>query len=342
MHWLDNKYINMVSSRLRNYKRKSGTLVNFSCNICGDSATNTRKARAYIYEKKGNTIFHCHNCGITKNFPNFLKTIDFQLYSDYNIELLKENRVVNKEKDDFEQFVAKMKTPLFIKDGPLKGLKKISQLPADHFCKEYVAGRQIPNLFHSKMFYCPKFFTWVNTFIPEKFSDESLLYDEPRLLIPFIKDDKMHAFQGRSLNKESSLRYITIVYDQEVSKIYGLDTVDYDKKVYVFEGPIDSMFVPNSIATAGGDLVSVVKDIPKKNLVVVYDNEPRSKETKQKIDKAVIDGYNVCVWPSNLEHKDVNDMILNGLSADFVRYIIDTNTYRDLKAKLALNMWSKA
>jgi hypothetical protein len=76
-------------------------------------------------------------------------------------------------------------------------------------------------------------------------------------------------------------------------------------------------------------------------MVVVYDNEPRSPETKKKLDKAIINGYSVCVWPSNLVHKDVNDMILGGLSADFVRYIIDTNTHNDLRAKLALNTWSK-
>jgi hypothetical protein len=127
-----------------------------------------------------------------------------------------------------------------------------------------------------------------------------------------------------------------------VPKIYGLDQVESYRKFYVFEGPIDSMFVDNSIATAGGDLVSTVKDLPKKNMVVVYDNEPRSAETKKKLDKAIINGYNVCIWPSNLVHKDVNDMILAGLSADFVRYIIDTNTHSDLKAKLALNMWSKS
>jgi hypothetical protein len=192
------------------------------------------------------------------------------------------------------------------------------------------------------MFFCPKFFTWSNEIIPGKFDEVSLLYDEPRLLIPFFdKEKNMHAFQGRSLDNKSKTRYITIVNDETTPKVYGLDAVDFDKKTYVFEGPIDSMFLPNSIATAGGDLVSTVKDLPKKNLVVVYDNEPRSVETKKKLDKAIINGYNVCIWPTNLEYKDVNDMILAGLSSDFVRYIIDTNTHKDLRAKLALNMWSK-
>jgi hypothetical protein len=285
-------------------------------------------------------MFHCHNCELTYNFNNFLKNIDFQLYSEFSLEKLKDEK--SPQQKELEDFTAKMKKPVFLQSGPLKGLKKVSQLSADHPCKVFVANRQIPNPYHAKMFFCPKFFTWSNEIIPGKFDEVSLLYDEPRLLIPFFdKEKNMHAFQGRSLDNKSKTRYITIVNDETTPKVYGLDAVDFDKKTYVFEGPIDSMFVPNSIATAGGDLVSTVKDLPKKNLVVVYDNEPRSVETKKKLDKAIINGYNVCIWPTNLEYKDVNDMILAGLSSDFVRYIIDTNTHKDLRAKLALNMWSK-
>ena len=341
MHWLEQKYINLVSARLRNYKRKSGTLFNFSCPLCGDSANNKHRARAYIYEKKGNALFHCHNCGATTSFTNFLKTIDYGLFQDFTVETLKE-KGPEQSKLKEESPLTKFAKPLFVTTGPLAGLKKVSQLKHDHFCKEYVVNRKISNPYHAKMFFCPKFFAWVNSFMPDKFSKESLLYDEPRLIIPFIKDEKMHAFQGRALIDNSNLRYITIVYDNDVPKIYGLDTVNFAKKTYVFEGPIDSMFVNNSIATAGGDLVSTVASIPRENLVVVYDNEPRSKETRNKIDKAILNGYNVCIWPKNLELKDVNDMINAGMSSDFIRYIIDTHTFRDLRAKLELNTWSKA
>ena len=340
MNWLESKYLGMVSNRLRNYKRKSGTLYCFSCPFCGDSDSDKKKARGYVYTKKGVAMFHCHNCNLTYNFATFLKNFDFSLYSDFNMERLKGEKAP--EQKELEEFVAKMKTPVFLQSGPLKGLKKVSQLSVDHPCKIFVANRLIPNPYHAKMFFCPKFFAWANEIIPGKFDDKSLLYDEPRLLIPFFnKEKEMHAFQGRSLDGKSKTRYITIVNNEEVPKVYGLDTVDFDKKYYVFEGPIDSMFIPNSIATAGGDLVSTVKDFPKKNMVVVYDDEPRSIETKKKLDKAIINGYNVCIWPTNLIHKDVNDMVLAGLSSDFIRYIIDTNTHNDLRAKLALNMWSK-
>lgn len=339
MQWLEQKYVGLLSGRLRNYTRKSNSLYNFSCPICGDSDSNKRKARGYIYEKKGKSAFHCHNCGASMSVPNFIKMVDQSLYNQFIMEKLKDEK--SPEQKDLEDFVAKMKKPVFQTHGVLKGLKKVSQLSPDHPIKKYVVERMIPNPYHAKLFVCPNFKNYVNSIIPGKFAEDSLKKDETRLLIPFInKEKKVHAFQGRSFNN-NAVKYITIVLDDDVPKLYGLDTVDFSKRCYVFEGPIDSMFVPNSIATAGGDLVSALHGVDKRELVIVYDNEPRSRETVKKIDKAVMQGYNVCIWPENLEHKDVNDMVKAGLSSDFIRYIIDQNTHRDLKAKLALQKWSK-
>jgi len=341
MYWLEQKYIGLLSSRLRNYKRKSNTLYNFSCIFCGDSHSDSKKARGYLYEKKGKVLYHCHNCNVTYGFEKFLKEIDSLLHSEYSLEKLKDTKPL--KDPELEIFINKMRTPIYLQSGPLKGLKKVSQLQPSHPCKVFVKNRMIPNPYHAKMFFIPKFMTWANEIIPNKFDDEALLYDEPRLLIPFFNSENMmHAFQGRSLDSKSKTRYITIVNDESTPKVYGLDTIDFNKKVYCFEGPIDSMFIPNSIATAGGDLVSTIKDFPKKNIVVVYDNERFSKDTVNKIDKAIMNGYNVCIWPTNFDQKDVNDAILAGLSSEFIKHIIDTNTYRDLAAKLALNYWKRA
>jgi hypothetical protein len=246
------------------------------------------------------------------------------------------------EQKEHEEFVEKLKPKAYISNTFLKNLKKISQLPHDSNIKKFIVNRKIPNPYHAKLFACPNYMNFVNTLIPNKFSEDALKHDETRILIPFInKDNKVHAFQGRSLKSNSQVKYITIVIDDDIPVIYGLDTVNFNNPVNVFEGPIDAMFIPNSIATAGGDLVSSVRTLDKKNLVVVYDNEPRSHDTKKKLDKAIMNGYSVCIWPSNIEHKDVNDMVLAGLSAEFIEYIIKQNTYRDLAAKLALTKWSK-
>jgi hypothetical protein len=273
--------------------------------------------------------------------PNFIKMVDQNLYNEFVMEKLKDNKTP--EQLEMESFVDKMKKPIFLKEGPLKGLKKVSQLSPDHRVKKLVDARKIPTPYHAKLFSCPNFKKFTNDLVPGKFDEDSFQRDETRLLIPFFdKDKNMHAYQGRALG-ESKVKYITIVLNDAIPKVYGLDTVNFDKTVYVMEGPIDSMFINNSIATAGGDLVSALSPFSstKSSMVIVYDNEPRSRDTIKKLDKAIMQGYNVVIWPENLEHKDINDMVLAGMSSEFITHILKTNTYRDLAAKLALIKWSK-
>lgn len=336
--WIDNKYIGLVSSRLQMFKRRNNGY-NFRCPFCGDSHKSKTKSRGWIYQENGEYKFHCFNCGYHTSFKTFLKHIDYNLFTEYKIECLAENKTP--EQKEYEEFVEKLKPKEYIANTFLKSLKKISQLKFDNSIKQYIVNRKLPNPYHSKLFVSPNFMSFVNSIIPDKFSQEALKNDETRILIPFVKDNKIHAFQGRSLKSNSKVKYITIVLDDTIPSIYGFDTCNLNQKTYVFEGPFDSMFIPNSIATAGGDLVSSVRTLDKSNLVVVYDNEPRSKETIKKIDKAIMNGYSVCIWPENLEYKDVNDMIIGGLSPEFIKHIIDNNTYKDLSAKLKLTKWSK-
>jgi transcription elongation factor Elf1 len=331
----------LISSRLERFKRKSGNVFNFRCPICGDSETHKSKTRGYIYDKKGKSLFHCHNCNATMSLSNLIKSVDQVLYNEMQLEKLKGEKTP--EQTELEAFVDKMKKPIFMKEGPLKGLKKVSQLSPDHRVKKLIDARKIPTPYHAKLFSCPNFKKFTNELVPYKFAEESLAHDETRLLIPFFTKEKtVHAYQGRAVGN-SAVKYITIILDDTVPKVYGLDTVNFNRPVYVTEGPIDSMFIDNSIATAGGDLVSALGNLQssKSSMVIVYDNEPRSRDTIKKLDKAIMQGYNVVIWPENLDHKDINDMVLAGMSTEFITHILKTNTYRDLAAKLALTKWSK-
>jgi transcription elongation factor Elf1 len=339
--WLDRKYIGFIAHRLRNYKQKSENLYNFSCPICGDSKTDKRKARAYLYEKKGKAWMCCHNCGVGMEVFKFVKYLDQGLYNEY----IKERMLANgqeRRKTDVELFAEKMKKPKFMKTSPLIKLKKLSSLNPLGPTRVYVDSRKIPTTMHYKLFYCKDFKVWVNSFLPNKFENEE--HDEPRLIIPFINQNgEFFGFQGRSLVKESKLRYITIILDENQPKLYGLDTVKLDLPIYVVEGPIDSMFIPNAIASAGSDLISNLKALStdKSKFIIVFDNEPRNKEIVKKIEKAINEGYSVCLWPETIEQKDINDMILAGMTPKKIVDVINENTYTDLSAKIKFATWKK-
>lgn len=336
--WLDTKYINLLSPRLDRFKRSNGGY-NFRCPICGDSKKSKTKTRGWIFNKDGAVRFYCHNCNASMKFPYFLKTVDLNLYYEYVKDSMLDKQT---DETDLQQFVNKMKKPEFVKTTKIGDLKKISQLAPEHFAKRYVMGRQIPTNKHHKLFFAPKFKQWVNSIIPDKFP--STKYDESRLIIPFLDEEgKLFGFQGRSFKSNDDFKYITIMIDDEKPKLFGMDDLDHDRTVYVFEGPLDAMFIDNSIASCGGLLDTNISALPvdKENFVNVYDNEPRAQKTIKKIEKSIDNGYHVCIWPDNVKEKDVNDMILNGCMSHEVQKIIDKNTYHGLAATMRLSEWKK-
>jgi hypothetical protein len=77
------------------------------------------------------------------------------------------------------------------------------------------------------------------------------------------------------------------------------------------------------------------------NAVFVFDNESRNKEIVNRMEKIVERGYKVCVWPSKLVEKDINDMIMSGMTAASIELIINNNTVEGLQGKLAISMWRR-
>ncbi len=165
--------------------------------------------------------------------------------------------------------------------------------------------------------------------------------NDPRLVIPFYtRQGKLIGVSGRALN-DNKLRYLTLKFDENEPLIYGLRTVDYNKKVYVTEGPIDSLFLPNSIAVAGSDFAKLNTIVPTEQAVVVFDNEPRAPEIVKKMSQIIEDGFDVCIWPKTVFDKDINEMVMGGISPNIIEDIIKNNKFSGLKAKMALSDWSK-
>ena len=339
--WIDHKYLNIASSHLALFKRKDRNLYNLRCPFCGDSAKHKNKSRGYFFEKEGKLIYRCHNCGLGLSLKNFLKNIDAILEHEYSLEVFKESGNSSNPDTKFVSDITKFAKRRIDKFDIFKSMKKISQLDHDHEAKKYIVSRKIPTEAHYRLYYCPRFCAWVNSHMPGKFNDETLKLDAPRIILPFIDENGyVFGYQGRSLDKNDKLRYITIMLDDTRDKVFGLEAVDLTQQLYVVEGPIDSLFIDNCIAMAGSDS-SYTDTLDRSKIVYVYDNEPRNKEIIARIDKSIDKGYNVVIWPDSMEEKDVNDMILSGLTKYDVQSIIDKNTFSGLSAKLRLNTWKR-
>lgn len=330
MFWVDKKYLRLVSSRFRNSKWKNEELLNHSCPYCGDSEKNPHKARGYHFKMKETFIYKCHNCGESKSFGKFLKEQDASLWKQYAVEKFY-------KKDPTFTEVKVPKSTVVFKDDPLKKVGCISAVDSQR-ARDYLNIRQIPKDKWDDLYYIEQ--SQSLTSLDYKYKDR-VFGNDPRLVIPFYsRQGKLIGVSGRALNS-NNLRYLTLKFDDQESLIYGLRTVDYNKKVYVTEGPIDSLFLPNAIAVAGSDFSKLKSYVPTEQAVVVFDNERRNPELVKKMDQIIDDGFTICLWPKTINQKDINDMILNGLSANIVEQTINENKFSGLSAKMALSDWSK-
>jgi hypothetical protein len=123
--------------------------------------------------------------------------------------------------------------------------------------------------------------------------------------------------------------------------MYGYNKLNLEEKIYVFEGPIDSMFVTNAIGVAGSSLESASEYLDKSKLVLVFDNEPRNKEIMDLMEHAIDNHFNVVVWPEMIEEKDVNEMVLSGFDIEEICDIMEKHTFINLRAKMEFVNWKK-
>ncbi len=328
--YIDLKFINDLSARLGQFKKKTDYLFNFRCPHCGDSQKSKTKARAYLYRIKNDMFFKCHNCGQGQNLANFIKFVDPKLHELYLLERYKSSAPATpKPKFDF-------KPPVF-ESTILDNLTSIDKLDEKHPVKQYVINRKIPEKYFSKLLLSDKFMALVNKAKPGTF--KKIFKDHPRLIIPFYDlQGKLFAFQGRAFGDEQP-KYLTIKLDENKQKIYGLERVNLQDQVYIVEGPIDSLFLDNCLAAAGADVM--LRNIQPKDVTYIFDNEPRNKEIVDRMYKVIEQDYNLVIWPEDMRHKDINDMFIAGLDKSKVLSIISNNTFHKLKALTKISYWKK-
>ena len=347
------KYINNISNQLRNFKQKSSLLWNFSCPLCGDSKKNKLKARGYLYRIGNYISFKCHNCSVALSFSKFLEQIDPASHRQYKLDKFQQKvNATPKQKSPqvgFSDFETRYKSA--IKDKSkinLDDMVSINTLYNDisitsdnqKLAVEYIVKREIPVNHYDRIFYCDGFKSWVNGIIPDKFNlaDNK---DLPKIVLPFYDTDgTIMGCQARAFVPEDNFdcKYITIKFVESKELIYGLDKADWNKTVYIVEGPFDSMFFDNALAVASSSLHKKTQ-IDYTNTVLVYDNQPRSEQLLDEMKKAIEAGRTVYFWDVGEESKDVNEFILDGNTMDDLT--LEKNAKTDLVAKLQLQNWRK-
>ena len=334
---LDLKYILMISHRFDRFKRKDDYLFNFRCPICGDSSKKKNKARGYIYRKKNDMFYKCHNCEAGKTFGGLLKITDPLLHKQYIMERYSEG-VAGPRANKSPKF--EFKTPEFGAPDRLidKLMDRVDTLDATHIAVEYCTQRKIPKEQWHRLYHIENIKDICQ--LNPKYKDR-IKSDESRLAIPFFNEEGILTAVTLRSYGASPLRYILVKINEDSPTVFGLDHISKSKPVKIVEGPLDSLFLDNCIACAGTSFNKIeTLNLPEDSIIVV-DNQPKNKEVCKIIEKYIKAGKRVVIWPDNVLEKDINEMVLAGVQPVNVEDIISNNVFQNLEAELKFINWRK-
>ncbi|QIG66026.1 DNA primase [Ochrobactrum phage vB_OspM_OC] len=335
---IDSEFIMRVGLDLQYFKSKNRTF-NFRCPLCGDSKTDRRKARGYLYSRSGDWFYKCHNCNAGMTLSSFIYNVNPSLYREYKAALFMEERGIM-SCEAVEEKPVEIKP---IKKNPIKvvreHLQPVIQLDDNHNAISYLEGRLVPKNRYREIYFTEDL-NHLKPAFPLYDSDEYKFMKEPRLALPVLdRSKKLVGLITRSIMPDAKLRYINMKMDDTTPLLYNLQAVDINKDIRVCEGAFDSLFINNAVASSNLNLKGLADYFPKEKLVLIYDNQPRHKEVLNAMEDAIDNGFRVVIWPSDILAKDVNDIVKSGYSD--IDSIINTNTYEGLAAKLKFAEWRK-
>lgn len=326
--WLDEKYISIVGMQLNHFHKQSRTTYSFRCPICGDSKKRSNRTRGYFFLHQQKYFYKCHNCNVGMSLRSFLRQQAPELYREYQMDVLRQERPVMDSTPEEEEIIP---------EAPPVTLPTIASLPDDHIAKQYCLGRMLPDIALEHLHFTDEWTEWIKELgwsyaLPED--------NAPRLILPWYhRNGNLLGAQARRIDvsgKEG--RYVTLKYEQTQDKVYGWDRLDFAQRIYVVEGPLDSWFLPNAIASMDSDLIRMHdKYVGNYAAVYVWDNEPRNEQVVKSLRHAIKCNLPVVIWPQSLAEKDLNEMHCAGHN---VLDIVKAHTYRGVRAELEFSRWS--
>lgn len=333
LHYIKNIVQEILNKSFSNVKKREIIVrpnesyvkeLNFSCPICGDSVSRDSLKRGHLFVK--NLFFKCYNDeSCSMSFTKFCKRFNVEIdiekkmqmytYLDNNWKYEKKEDFVLTNMDrllDLDKFFEEInKNRTFLRDT--------SPIVDGSVQHRYLTDRKIFN--HENI-------RQGNYKITDSWT-------EPVIIILNRSADKLLGMQLRNLRKEKDRRIYKFMNFQEIynlvnptdpldelesinynkaSSIFNILNIEFEDTIHVFEGYLDSLFFPNSIALVG--LETDISFLSNDNLDLrfVLDNDrDGKKKSKEMIEK----GYSVFLW--NRLYKDLS----KGKGSKF-KYILDT------------------
>ena len=288
----------------------------FAAPCCGDSAhSNSKKRGNIILDGEFRNMYKCHNCGCCMSMYNFFKRFGNGL-----------------SLDAIDYVISHKNNSLGISHDSSFQDSSINLLFDTEIIDEYAIDREyLKNKCHLEECSTPNNAYYYLT-KRKQFDFTKFLYHKKHNLLFVLNltpSGKIIGMQVRNLNKfykgpkyktyKLSKIYSLLMHEEKdipgnienMSMIFNILLIDYNKQITVLEGPMDSFLVSNSVALCGAG-----HNMPfdMKFRYLFDDDETGRKHSIEKLSE----GYEVFMWERlkkdlNLPQRekwDINDVIL--------------------------------
>lgn len=306
--------------------RKYQGIYNAECPVCNEGGSSGRKRRLFYFTN--DRYFYCFNCSRSWQEINWLQEVTNKSYH----EILRET----------SSFEVKIDLNQKLKLEDSKKTFIVPSIPDDSIdiCNIHEQGiftEYQQELLDNALQYCKKrrLFTAINK--PKSFymSFNDKVHKN-RLIIPFYSaDNKIGSYQSRTLVGDEFPKYLT-KYGEKC--LYGENAIDIDLPyIFIFEGPIDAMFVKNGVAVGGSTTTekqeTFLKQCLGQEIIYVFDNDKNNQEMDKKIRAVMKQNKKVFVWPKELQkYKDINEVCCSLQIDEFPYKFIVQNSYTGIEA----------
>lgn len=289
------------------------------CQYCDHLHSYTNVLKGSLYKtNKNNWAYNCwrstcscHDNG--KSAMEWLKDIDPFLFEECRKEIYEKTVKQDTPKQNYKKIVNdKLK-----EQRQLEELEKERNLAAEKKATTYFRPLCIDSELSRKAIqYCEsrkidkKYYENFSVAIDGKYKG--------RLIIPvFNRDGDVIFWQGRLLEKkDGEAKYLNPKLNRD-SLLFGIERMDIEKPVIVFEGPIDSLFVENGVATMGVSIPLNIRELLKEldRVFYVFDNDDAGRDMSVKYLKEAKYVFNWFMFIRDhklekYEIKDMNDLYL--------------------------------
>jgi transcription elongation factor Elf1/5S rRNA maturation endonuclease (ribonuclease M5) len=271
--------------------------INFSCPICKDSNKSSHKKRGNIYNNYNKNMYKCFNCGASMDIEKFFKIFhkneiflglsDIKLFSENNYKYFENN---NYQFPKLEDFLQKYN---------LKNIFGPKLL--------YLKARGIENF---------------NNFYTDEKSEKIYILD-------LIKRNSQIFVKNAIVRQFKEPKYLKINFElpklEPPKNFFGIQNCNFNKKVFLLEGSIDSLLLDNSFAILGlHNNIDSLKPV-KENIILFFDNDTAGRKKSEKYLK---EGWNVFLWKKFLKDykfnkfvKDYNDIYIQNKNIDYKKLL---------------------